>query len=366
MIRRQQPQRAMVIVIVVYLIAGLSILAFALAFRSRIAIKESVLLVERLQQDQLALAAYEQACGILAIDDANIDSHNELWSSWHEMEPVGALDQPATDETQWLVYWRLTDESAKINVNLASVDLLLGLKCLDKAVIASIIDWIDLDVVPNPDGAENDYYSSLESGYSCKNGPIDHLEELLLIKGITPQVYYGSNLEGQNNYMDHGNMDLSELEDVEFQNNTLGLSDLLTVYGDGRININTASSDVLYAIPMLSESAINEIISRQKSTSIKFRTIDDIESNDSFTAADRLTLKQIAKFSSNHFKLHTWVHKIPTPSWCYYIAVIERQAGNIRLLSWQRGPRAKLKDILLFNTSGDKHEYHKALNDALF
>ena len=66
------------------------------------------------------------------------------------------------------------------------------------------------------------------------NGPISDLSELLLIKGITPQLYYGNE-------------------------NTPGLVNLLTVHGmaigagtsyswPGRININTADVPVLTAL----------------------------------------------------------------------------------------------------------------------
>lgn len=96
-------------------------------------------------------------------------------------------------------------------------------------IVDSILDWVDYadSDEEHPDGAETDYYSGLENPYVCKNGPMDSIEELLLIKGITPKVYFG-----------------------DAEKEQLPLSEYLTVQGDwqGRVNINTARPEVIAAI----------------------------------------------------------------------------------------------------------------------
>ena len=362
MIQRWKHPKAVVLIVVVYIVAALSMLAFALTFRSRIAIKETSLLIERLQQDQLALAACAQACDALANDNNDIDCLDEPWTGWHEIEPPQTTDRSAErDDSLWQVNWKLSDESAKINVNLASAELLSGLKCLDEAAVASILDWIDQDDVPNPDGAENDYYSSLEPAYSCKNESIDNLEELLLIKGISPQIYYGSNLDEKLARPTETGTDSAELTDEDYRNNPPALYDLFTVYGDGRININTTPKQVLDAIPMLSDAAVSDIISRQKSATHKFTSMDDIQNSDDFTPADKLSLMQLAKFNSNHFQLHIKVRKKARPFWCEYAATIERQGKNTRLLSWQRKSRVVLKDIAHLDVGNSENVYSQGI-----
>ena len=95
--------------------------------------------------------------------------------------------------------------------------------------VDAIIDWLDYGDMDaqEPDGAESDYYLSLETPYPCKNGPMDTIEELLLVKGITPERYFGDAEQGQQ-----------------------PLSEYLTVHGDwdGRVNVNTAQEDVIAAI----------------------------------------------------------------------------------------------------------------------
>jgi len=363
MIRQGKCQKAMVLIVVVYVVAAFSLLAFALAFRSRIAIKEEQLLTERIQQDKIAFAACTQARSILEADDHNLDCLDEPWFGWHKLIPPESAGQSSsTDESLWQVNWRLIDESAKINVNLASADLLLELECLDEAAVASIMDWIDEDDVPNPDGAENDYYSGLETAYSCKNGPLDDIEELLLVKGISLEIYYGYNLAEGDSHLG----ETSEFINGVPLNGAAGLCDLLTVYGDGRININTAPKQVLDAIPMLSDTAVSEIISMQKDTSRKFSSMDDIQKNDNFNSADLLLLARIAKFNSNHFQLHIKVRKKGRPFWCEYMAIIERQEENTRILSWQQKSRTVAKDITHLIVNSGESLYSLGEGHGLF
>jgi type II secretory pathway component PulK len=353
----------MVLIVVVYVVAAFSLLAFALTFRSRITIKEAQLLTDRLQQDKIALAACAQARSILEADDPELDCLDEPWFGCHKLIPAETAGRSiSTDESSWQANWRLIDESAKINVNLVPADLLLGLECLDEAAVASIMDWIDEDDVPNPDGAENDYYSGLGSAYSCKNGPIDNIEELLLVKGISLEIYYGYNLAEGGNHLS----ETSEFIDGVPFNGAAGLCDLLTVYGDGRININTAPKQVLDAIPMLSDTAVSEIISMQKGSSRKLSSMDDIQNNDNFNSADMLLLAQIAKFNSNHFQLHIRVRKKGRPFWCEYIAIIQRQQENTRILSWQHRSRTVAKDITHLIVNGDESVYSLGEGNGLF
>ncbi|MFO0930339.1 MAG: type II secretion system protein GspK [Gemmataceae bacterium] len=96
----------------------------------------------------------------------------------------------------------VTDEAGKINVNaLLDYDggkgevgkkMLLALPNMTDDVASAILDWIDPDSTPRTGGAENETYSALNPPYRCKNGPLDSLEELLLVRGVTPQLLFGN------------------------------------------------------------------------------------------------------------------------------------------------------------------------------
>ncbi len=99
--------------------------------------------------------------------------------------------------------YSIVDEERKINLNSATPDQLRYLfrsagvegAQLD-TIVDSILDWRDPDQLHRASGAEEDYYRSLPKPYSCKDGPFDAVEELLLVKGMTPEILYGSRGRG--------------------------------------------------------------------------------------------------------------------------------------------------------------------------
>jgi type II secretory pathway component PulK len=128
------------------------------------------------------------------------------------------------------------DESGKININaLLQLDptgniakqILMALPNPTNADLDSIsdaiLDWLDPDENPRTNGAESNYYSSLNPPYYCKNGPLDSFEELLLVKGVTPQLLFGND-RNRNGIIDP---DEDDGTDPSLQ---LGWSAYLTVY----------------------------------------------------------------------------------------------------------------------------------------
>lgn len=97
----------------------------------------------------------------------------------------------------------ISDETAKLNMNKiapSSGDLIettfyygTALRLSKKLGLSSelwetLADWVDLNGTPHPGGAENNYYNALKPSYSAKNGSLDTVEELRLIKGFTGPV----------------------------------------------------------------------------------------------------------------------------------------------------------------------------------
>jgi hypothetical protein len=69
--------------------------------------------------------------------------------------------------------------------------MLMALPGMTYLIAESILDWIDDDNTPRQQGAEGDYYSSLSPGYALRNAPPATIEELLLVRGVTPQLLFG-------------------------------------------------------------------------------------------------------------------------------------------------------------------------------
>ncbi len=142
-----------------------------------------------------------------------------------------------------LITYSIEDENGKLNLNRVSREILikaLELNGMEQgserdSIADSILDWVDADDNHRLNGAENDYYLSKFPPYHAKNGPLDSLDELLKVKGMTPELLYGDPEydEGENAE------DKEELKP--------GLVRLFTVYNTPFFNPNTASLEVLKA-----------------------------------------------------------------------------------------------------------------------
>jgi type II secretory pathway component PulK len=157
----------------------------------------------------------------------------------------------------------LVDESGKINVNYADMNTLrsiLGIAGrLDSAaaekLAGNVIDWRDKDDVVYGGGSvagEREVYSRKGYGYAPRNLPFVCLEELLLVDGMSPEIFF--RIRGH-----------------------------ITVFGSGRVNVNTASSEVLEALGMSRDAAEKILSFREHKASGGsgsgrniFRALDDL------------------------------------------------------------------------------------------
>jgi general secretion pathway protein K len=136
----------------------------------------------------------------------------------------------------------ITDEQARINVNTAPQDRLdrvlqcLGVeKNIRDQIVDSILDWIDTNGEHRLSGAESDdHYLTLPTPYRARNGPLESVNELLQIKGVTPALFNGSG-------------------------GRQGLADVLTVRGGNNVNVNTAGP-VVFCGMGLSDAEVSQIV----------------------------------------------------------------------------------------------------------
>ena len=163
----------------------------------------------------------------------------------------------------------MVDQERRANINTADSAMLeqslvlMGVDAGDYSVIVnSILDWIDPDNNTRLDGAEEDFYQASEPPYLPKNGPIDDITELLLIKGIreNPDIFYGpgTNSALPSRINKRTNPRLGFNADVPVY--PVGLKDLFTPVSSGRINLNTADVTVLQMIPGMDERMASEVI----------------------------------------------------------------------------------------------------------
>jgi general secretion pathway protein K len=160
----------------------------------------------------------------------------------------------------------------------------LGVDVTDQPVIIdSYLDWIDGDEQKRLHGAESDFYLRLNPSapYFAKNGPMDDVSELLLLNGVSPDLYWGSRRTGvafgQNAHRPR------RPNTAFLQGNTspmasgAGLFDLFTpISGSGMaINVNTASREALNIIPGVENGMADAIINTRSGPDHADGTDDD-------------------------------------------------------------------------------------------
>lgn len=235
-----------VVLLVIAVIAGI---VFEFCYDSRVKFH----LAENTRDSYQALYCAE---GGLAVATAALEQRGNLWTD----EKLAGMLSGAVQVPVGKGYCTISvaGERGKISVNglvtrdgkpirqqvdrmLRLIDVLNsqyeGRNPISYGIVPAIIDWIDPDdevtvlsyVQGENSGAESDYYRNLEKPYRCKNRPMEVLSELMLVKGMTGEVFRGAT-------------------GAEQAGPPMGMEQFLTVYGDGRVNINEASAIVLQSL----------------------------------------------------------------------------------------------------------------------
>jgi general secretion pathway protein K len=163
--------------------------------------------------------------------------------------------------------WTIVDLERKVNINTANEAILqqaLMVMGVDAGqmtpIVNSILDWIDPDDKSRIQGAESEFYQGLNPPYYAKNGPVDDLSELLLIKGAT-DLYAGVPPDRSQPAPFNPHAGRFGAPGASIPGDSIGLTNIFTPLSDGRININTASADVLQILPGMTPEIAQGIVS---------------------------------------------------------------------------------------------------------
>jgi len=194
--RREDCQQGVVLILAVFAVVLLAVLAAAITAAVRVELLASRASLDRMQSLFLAEAGLHRARAILLYEDATIDTLHDPWG----LQSESPLDAPqALGDGYYRV--RVYDACGQININQADAgtdspqyqtlnDILVRLTG-DSAVAAAVVDWRDEGRMSSLGGDENEYYASLPQPYLPRNGPFQTLGELLLVRGVTPEMFFG-------------------------------------------------------------------------------------------------------------------------------------------------------------------------------
>lgn len=252
-IKRKTRQNGFVIIVVLCIVMMLAVMLFGFNSESRMNLR----VVENSMRSEQALNCARAGLNITiaairnTVDESTSEPLQKLLSEKNTFDLfVGTCSIT------------MVDESSKLNINLlknkhgkldrARIDQLLRLidvinkdipddLAISHGLVPSIIDWVDNDdqvtylpfIKSKNIGAESNYYNRLKMPYACKDRQFDTIQELLLVKGMTAQTY-------------------------------TAIRDYITVYGDGKININCASRPVIESLSEKMDSALARLIIEQR------------------------------------------------------------------------------------------------------
>ncbi|WP_457639345.1 type II secretion system minor pseudopilin GspK [Persephonella sp.] len=200
---------------------------------------------ELYQVSQMAVDAVKE---LLQSDDKTVDYIGEVWSQNFTVPADNLqLSMVIVDQERYLNPNYLVNGSTVQTKYLRIFEKLFEILGINQTVLYNIIDWIDKNDYSNG-GAER------YPDYPAKNEKLDSLEELKLIGGITEKVYSGT---------------------VTAQGFVPGLRSILSVYSNGKVNVNTASKWVLMSLdPDIDETLASGIIAYRKEH--PFKNINDL------------------------------------------------------------------------------------------
>ena len=274
------------LVLVLWIVVLLTVITSVLARTSRLDGRITGVSADQIRCKWACRAGLETAIAVINDDDTEQDCLSDLWSDNDEdFESVSLQDCTFTVE--------VIDESSKLNINVATFNQLLLLPDMTEEIANSIIDWRDKNDRIKEGSAEAGYYINLPHPYTIRNDDFRTIRELLLVKGVTPYLLYGSDKYPQS-------------VGIEYSEENDGWINYLTCYsleqnksadGSDRVNINTAKAKGLRSDLGLNNANAKWIVQNRGDG---FKSIGDLlpdKNGDTSDGAAPLNLKTVLKIA---------------------------------------------------------------------
>ncbi|MGA2554960.1 MAG: helix-hairpin-helix domain-containing protein [Verrucomicrobiota bacterium] len=257
---------------------------------------------DRVQAHYLALAGVERAKALIFNDvvtrQQTAKNHTgSLYNDPKDFRDVSLgrgkfrVFRRASPEDGAGIIYGISDEESRLNLNSASAGQLTNLDGMTPDILAAIIAWrtpaTQNPAAQNsaaPGAANSDYYLSLRPPYLARNGPFQTVRELLMVRGVTPELLLGNDVN-QNGFLD-ANDDLAGPAAPAAKPPpppSPGWAALLTVTdtdknvnasGKDRVNPQTADEATLMTVPGITQPIARAIISYRGQNQLQ--TLDDL------------------------------------------------------------------------------------------
>jgi len=286
----QSSVRGIALIIVMIVIVVFSVLAAGFAYSMKVEMKLARNVDSESEMEWMGRSGVELGRYVLAqqmnCPNEPYDALNQKWAGGPggSCSTNGPLSEVSLDNVQLgrgKFSVRIADLERKVNINFANREMIqqaldsLGVDTFAASTILdSIDDWRDPDTSPHVNGAESDYYLNLPQPYIAKDGPFDDVSELLLVRGVTPDVYWGP---GRTNRVAQPRISiLPGVAGVPDQTYSSGMVDLFSTLGRLQININTAPVTVLQLVLGIDRTMAERIVKERAGLDGMDGTEDDM------------------------------------------------------------------------------------------
>ena len=341
-ISKKNPGFAVIIALVA--VTVLTLLAGAFAY----AMKVETRLAANANNDEqfywIGRGGVDRACWWLALEGGQ--PFSSTFQYWHHgpgdgPETNGPLAFESLDNFPvgpGTVSLAMTELGSKININTANTPQLqqvlnaMGVDASEISLVSdSILDWIDPDDGTRMAGAESDYYQGLTPPYNAKNAPLDNIDELQLIKGVTREMFFGGSPTNSQGFARHrlgfGSAP-GQTPDYPF-----GLRDVFTPFSSGRVNLLIADQNVLELIPGMDTLTAQAIITARDSDP-PIRNLPQLLAAAGVNPAAAGQIQRYAGVRGDTYEVRATA-TIGEVSH-YYTAVVFRTGPNVQVVSFYR------------------------------
>lgn len=157
---------------------------------------------------------------------------------------------------------------------------------------------------------------------------MDDISELLLVKGVTGEMYTGQG-SGKKSAAPKG-FGSSPFEDNGY---AFGLKDVFTTFSDGRININTADANVLQLIPGVDAATAEAIIKTRSGPDGVDGTSDDTPYRNPGDIQRAGVPGQVAQAAGQYCDVHSRTFRIEVTA--HYLTSTRKYVGIV----WRNTPQ---------------------------
>lgn len=185
-------ERGVALIIALLVLALASGIAGTMLWQRSLSVHRAALMAAQAQAYEFDLGAEAWVEQILRRDEGKPDTLGSDWAKHLPPLPVegGALMGRVEDlEGRFNLNNLITSKGKADPVAVAALKRLLAVLQINPTLVNAILDWEDPDDIARAGGAETDYYATLDPPYAAANAPFVSTTSLLLIKGITPDIY---------------------------------------------------------------------------------------------------------------------------------------------------------------------------------